>query len=334
MPIIVEEEESENEQQPIVSTITEENIYASSSDEIISKDVVVDLFPLYSPKAHNDDDFRCDKKLIKLNSSDVIRLLNLFEPTYENFENYLYPIFHSPFKGESILEIVLGWYSNGTEHENDKIIQYYNESFNIVKTNEWLFRIINVLNEKQKRIILEKYLCNTIDESQRFDTTSQIFFTSLASERNYKKESGYGIRVGEFLTDLKQVVARINTVPPVFVVKERSIEYHRAQIKILNEKEFYSQLKSIKLGVYKEGKKTKEINALDVYSAGINSDFLTYSKLAFYSSEPGVFNIFQGYEFKPMPKSKFSEEPIIAYEKHIFDIICNGNIDVYNYVMK
>ena len=181
----------------------------------------------------------------------------------------------------------------------------------------WLFRIINVLNEKQKKIIFEKYLCNTIDESQRFDTTSQIFFTSLASERNYKKESGYGIRVGEFSTDLKQVV-----------------EYHRAQIKILYEKEFYPQLKSIKLGAYKEGKKTKEINALDVYSAGINSDFLTYSKLAFYSSEPGVFNIFQGYEFKPMPKSKFSEEPIIAYEKHIFDIICNGNIDVYNYVMK
>ena len=114
-----------------MSTITEENIYASSSDEIISKDVVVDLFPLYSPEAHNDDDFRCNKKVIKLNSSDVIRLLNLFEPTYENFENYLYPIFHSPFKGESILEIVLGWYSNGTEHENDKIIQYYNENFNI-----------------------------------------------------------------------------------------------------------------------------------------------------------------------------------------------------------
>ena len=131
LPIIVEEEESENEQQPIVSTISEEDIYASSSDEIISKDVIVDLFPLYSPKAHNDDDFRCDKKVIKLNSSDVIRLLNLFEPTYENFENYLYPIFHSPFKGENILKIVLDWYSNGTEPENDKIIQYYNENFNI-----------------------------------------------------------------------------------------------------------------------------------------------------------------------------------------------------------
>ena len=143
--------------------------------------------------------------------------------------------------------------------------------------------------------MLETYFNNTIDPDMPIDTSIFDEFT-LTDIRNkdYRKRSGYGIRVGEFMTDMLRVIRKIDVVPPMIILKVKDPEYNNAQLSIITRAQLQQTLKTINLG-----KTNKNITAWKVLTEGKNINYLTIEQMVFKAGKNSIhaFSYFQGFDY-------------------------------------
>ena len=325
--MFIEEEDTTDE--PIIINDDEDDLFV---DELMEQPYLLrkNIFKL-KPITKKIDDFDMNYSLIKLGREDLVTLLSFFEPTYDNFDKCIKYLFKSPYKQDFIEEFVVGWYCQGEYNYASTIRNFSNEYYTPEKSNNWFFRIVNELHPKQRNYILEKYFNTTIDTSAPFDISSPITFYTIKKEKDYRLRKGIGIRVGDFLTDLKQVAIYVENAD-IFILKKKSPLLRKAEIKFFTPGQFKTKLNSLKLGVYGKGSKMKEITAWKILSHGSNMNAITVQDMCFYQEGENIFNIFQGYEYDEI-EGEIDLRIIMPFINHIHDVICNNNEDAYRYLI-
>lgn len=320
-PIVVNEEEDE----------TNINLYGSSDDR--DTDISIDVFPKYHPDPIEPKDLNANCNLILLPTrEDILSLLNLFSPTGENIDLVLSNAFHSPIKlKEEMYNIAKEWFVRNPEN-NIQILDQHFMQYEIVKSNTWIFNLLNHLPPTIKNQIIDKYFNNTVDTSQEIDIHDPI--TLFDVQQKQYMNSLQGVRVGEFITDLRRCMAEIETIQNIFVIKVADPKFRCCKLVIEKASTIQNKLKGINLGIIMDGKKKIMINGLSVYNCGSNSNFIKYKQISFLSDKVGTFNFFKHFDINPIPVSLFDMETIKPFIRHVYEIICNKNADLYNYLMK
>lgn len=321
-------------QQPTIDVFNfdvEEEIFVDDDDDDSGPEIVIESFfrnvesdtiPSYNLIANTNP--------IRLSKNDLHTLVDQFKPTYDNFEKYICYLFNSPYKQEFILDFVCSWYVQNPNNNVETIQEFCAENFTPRKDNNWFFVIVNGLPTLQRNLILEKYFTNTVNDSECIDISHPLTFTSMKLQNDYRKRDGFGIRVGDFITDLKKVTVYIDNMS-MYIMKVKSSKLRKAEIKFMNPSMFKEKMKEFKLGTIEAGKKTKDITAWDVISEGTNKNFITIEEMVFYDENPKTFNLFQGYEFDQVEEVEL--ELIRPFIDHVYNIICSRNNDLYKYLM-
>lgn len=302
-----------------------------NKEEMLVKE---DLFIKYVPPILPDNNFTVNNKLIYLKRTDILRLIYQFEPTYDNFDKAIKYCFKSPLDKELVKIIVIDWYTQNPDNSEQTIEDFADNYYIFTRTNEWIFRIINQLPEKRIPIIYEKYFNNVIDDSGRLDDSDDLFTINQLKHKKYNKASGTGIRVGNVMSDLKRCVAIIESSDTFYVIKVNSSAYRKPELIFTNESNFKSKLKKIKVGFIIVKEKVVEINALKIIEESNNVDFITYDQFYFFLPNPSsnTFCFFRGYEYDLIDDPDFRK--IKLFIDHIHNIICSGNVHIYNYIIQ
>lgn len=304
--------------------MTEEDPYLDDSndeDQIIIQNVL----PHYHPD-FNDNDLCVNNNPIKLDGDDLLALYSLLEPNEENFGQVFNSISIAPYKTDFKKQIMKRWWCL-KEGNSEEYVEENWLNNQTLKGNRWLFDFLNCLPQRQRNYMLETYFNNTINDSAQIETYTHFSLTSIR-HKDYRKSTGFGIRVGEFMTDLVRVAKHIDVVPSIFLLKVRDPKYNHAQLTFTTMAQFNQKLKSITLG-----KTTKAITAYKVLQEGTNTNFLTIEQMAFYTGRLDVFQFFQGFDYPLCFGQNIRQEVIQPFLSHIFAIICKKRKDVFNYVI-
>lgn len=95
----------------------------------------------------------------------------------------------------------------------------------------------------------------------------------------------------------------------------------------VDSKEFNKLMKSVYVGRIEE----KDVNALMIYEAGQNKNYLMKSGMRFFDERDDIYSYFRGYEYEVL--NEVDESVIEGYLKHVHDVICNEDEELYEYVL-
>ena len=318
--VVVDEEEDE----------TRIDLYGSSDDK--APEMNIDIFPNLKPNLIDPKDLNGNANLILLpTKDDILGLLNLFPPVDSYIELILFNAFHSPIKlKEEMYNIVKEWYTQNPQNDLQLLDRYFIE-YQVIKSNNWIFNLLNTIEPKMKKMIWEKYFNNTVDLSMNIDIHDPITLNGI-TQMDYKKENG--ILVGEFISDLRRCVAEIDIIPNIYIIKVYDTKYNNCKLQIEKETSFLKMLRSIKLGTLSDGKKTIEITGFTVFNCGNNKNFIKYKGMRFTNGDNNVFSFFKGFDYIPIPVESYDFKVIQPFIIHIYKIICNSNPTIYDYLMK
>ena len=157
--------------------------------------------------------------------------------------------------------------------------------------------------------------------------TDQFSITSLRC-KNYMTADGK-LRVNLVLSDLRRVAAYIQATGTSFIFKEQTPFNTFSLIPVSN-----TQARETLNSIYFNTVAQKPKTAWSILHEGRNLNAITYSFVCFYSIRPDVFSYFRGYEFEILPAEKFDMRIIKPYLMHIKNIICVGNQEFFDYVIK
>ena len=318
------------------STEDDDDIFIPNEDETQAYDNLMEsfvehrLFEKLEEKGYDDSDFVANCEIIKMKKIDLEILFNLFDPTFDVFVTTIINVFKGPYLGDFILRTVISWYTKNPNNNADTIREYFDTHYKPQNNNGWFFAIVNNLPTNIRNIILEKYINNTYDDTAKIDISDELTLTRM-KKKDYKKRNGKGIRVGDFLTDLKKVVALVEAADTLIIIKVSSTKSQKTTLSFINYNTFKSKLMRMKLGYFQDGKKLKEIIAWDVFNAGNNQNCILLEELCFHSKDPNVFSYFQGYRYDMV--EEIDLQLIKPYIDHVHDIICSKNDEYYNYVI-
>lgn len=329
---VVEEEEDDIDEtdEPFDPYDDDEGLFV---ENLLNQNYVIrkNIFVKFKPVPIKKNDFTVSTTLIYLGRQDLATLITFFEPTYDMFDLCIKYLFKSPYRQEFIENFVVSWYTQGEFNSSETIRSFSQEFYIPEKSNNWFFRIVNELHPLQRNYILEKYVNNTIDETVSFDLSTPITYYTISKERDYRRRKGIGVRVGDFMTDLKQVAIYVENVE-LFILKKKSPLLRKAELRFLAPSQFKNKLSQLKLGVYGNAPKVQEITAWKILSYGSNMNFITVQDMCFYSDNANIFSIFQGYEYDVIEGEVNLQiiEPVI---NHIYNVICNRNPEAYRYLI-
>ncbi len=275
------------------------------------------------------DDFEIKNDLIQMTADELPELMNEFEPTFENFEKIMVNMFHSPMDKEYITYMVKWWYYQNNDHHNLNTIDLYSEQYyEKVDSNKWFFSILKHLDYDTRKKYLEKYSINIIDEDAKVDLADSFSLFDIR-KKNYRNKDG--IRVGEFLSDLKKVLVVVDTAKTLYFIKDTSEDGKTMKFSPVDHHDFENKMKSINLGYYMEKKNKKTITAYQVYSAGVNKNIFMKKQIRFFTDNEDFFNVFHGYLYQPLEDV---DMPVIQpFLDHIKDIISDKNEELYEFIL-
>ena len=280
-------------------------------------------------KVFQADDFEINENLIILSPEELLHLLNHFDPVFDNFEKVVINLFHSPYEKEVITDLVKEWYFQDDDHHNmNTIDQYSDQYYEKVVSNKWFFSILKHLDYEIRKEFYEKYSNNNIDEEAKVDLTDSFSLFDIR-KKNYRKNDG--IRVGEFLSDLKKVLVVVDTAKTLYFIKDTNEDGQTMKFSPIDHHDFENKMKSINLGYYMEKKTKKTITAYQVYSAGVNKNIFMKKQIRFFTDNDDFFNVFHGYLYQPLEDV---DMPVIQpFLNHIKDIIADKNEELYEFIL-
>ncbi len=282
-----------------------------------------------------ENDFRAEPDyVVPVDEGVVSELLNEFEPTHAQLEQIGCSLMHSPFDKETVEELLKEWYfQEGTDHHNldtvDAYLKYYEREY----TNRWLFSIIKKIPDPVKRDKWYREFKNEgIDPDIEIDLKDDFTYEDIMKGR-YHREDGSGIDAIRFMNDLKRVCVIFKEENQMYVaLKSLDNLNNTIKLNIMTEENFINVfLKNQPLGGYYKNGVWKNVNAFMVYNWSTNKLNLMRGGMKFYSTEPNMFNVFQGYDYEEL--DDYDEEIISLYLTHIRENIANGNEELYNYIL-
>lgn len=304
-------------------TMTKNPVFASTKPNNHQQQSVI-------PTRNIGDNFLVDSSLIMLNDEELYGLVSEFEPEYDNLITILPILYHSSYELQTLSAVLTRWY-NQREHTNgcpvDNFVNYYEQEL----SNKWFFSLLKHVDKNVRNQYLSKFVQNKVDESVIFNIKGEFSLDTLRT-KHYENSNGYGIRVGEFLTDLKQVLVFINSGKPLFIIKEHAnMEDNAYKLSYLDYKGLSTLLNSIYLGKYVKEGKEHDVTALTIFNSGRNKNIFMKSAISFYSDNPSIFSYFQGYDYTIT--NDFKPDIIQPILTHIHDIIAANNDEVYKYIV-
>lgn len=303
----------------------EEDIFGFSETKEENKYFEI-RFHHFKPQEFAQTDIKGNRNLIKLGQKDLVRLISYVEPTYDNFVNVLIFLFKSFYKKEFIEQLVSEWYLQDSTNDIDEISILF--EYEYTETNCLFFKIVNKFNYFSRNFLLERYVNNTYDDSVKIDVNEPLTLVKMKNI-DYSQTNNLGIRIGDFITDLKKVCAYVDCEDPVFLLKTCISIRNKNKISFVKASTFKSKLSMFKVGTVIDGKRKRTVNAWQIFYENVNA--FTIENMCFYSEDKNVFNIFQGYEYDSV--DDIDMNLIEPFFSHIFFIIANKNEDVYNYIV-
>ena len=139
-------------------------------------------------------------------------------------------------------------------------------------------------------------------------------------------ELGFYKTTDAAISDLSKVCRKVMDSNEFFIVKAFDSKEERYVMKPVTMDIFMKQLRAKKLG-FKSGKKTVTLaDAVEAHGSRIS-----VNGLAFNSKKPNVFNLFNGFKYKPA--EEFNPEKINFFLDFLLNIIANENLKVYEYLL-
>ena len=277
-----------------------------------------------------------DKGLIKLDDDEMMELLSYFEPTHDNLSGPVANIYHSPYKKSEVLKYINDWYFSVDHHNIDTVDAYVNKYYEKVNNNKWFYSIIKHLPDSERTMWRNKFIDDYLDDTVEFSPHDNSITLKTLQTKDYKLADGIGIRVNEFMADLKKLFVCINYPVPIYITKQYEATQKSYVNTMINHKEFKDCLSDITLGSYYKlvnGKYTKKtVTAWSVYSSSqINKNYIKKDGLAFYDDTNDVFNYFTGYKWRQFDEVNI--DIIKPYLDHIKEVIASDREEIYEYIL-
>ena len=265
-------------------------------------------FPDLAPSTIKSTDLRINDNLIKLTEADISYLFNKFPKTTKNAE-ILSNIYDSPYSRHKATKYLRNWWPE---------YQFWNALPHMKKDdNGWFFNILKHLGTRVFDQVCSKYFPNHLSNSDLNDEEDhQLYFNELR-KANYTRK-GRAL-IGKFMSDLKDAAVVIDSGRATYII------YSEEGPTFISRSEFKQKLKDIKLT--DEGRK---ITGWDVFDTFQNSRIMTYDTMKFYSHDPAVYSIFQGYPFRKL--AQVNLEIVKPFLNHMKLIICNRDAKLYYYL--
>ena len=283
-----------------------------------------------------ENDFSADQQyVVPVDEDVVLELLNEFEPTHAQLEQIGCSLMHSPFDKETVEGLLKKWYfQEGTDHHNlDTVDAYVDKYYERENSNRWLFSIIKKIPDRAKRDEWYREFKNEgIDTDIEINMRDDFTYVDIMKGR-YQREDGRGIDAIRFMNDLKRVCVVFQEGNDMCVaLKSLDNVNNTVKLNIMSEKNFIKTfLENLPLGGYYKNGVWKNVNAYMVYSWSTNKQTLVRDGLKFYSTEPNMFNVFQGYDYVEL--DDYNEKIISPFLTHIRENIASGNEELYNYIL-
>lgn len=272
--------------------------------------------------------------IIPVDEDVVLELLNEFEPTHAWLEQIGCLLMHSPFDKETVEGLLKEWYfQEGTDHHNLDTIDAYLKYYERENSNRWLFSIIKKIPDASKRDKWYSEFKNEgIDPDIKIDLRDSFTYEDVLKKKYYR-DDGSGIDAMRFMNDLKRVCVIFKEGKKMLVaLKSRDNLNNTIKLDIMPERDFINEfLKNHPLGGYYKNGVWKDCNAFMVYNSSLNKQSLRRDGLKFYTTEPNMFSVFQGYDYEEL--DDYDENIISVYLNHIRENIANGNEELYNYIL-
>ncbi len=262
------------------------SIFANDDDDKPVPIVIEDVFSgEVEPFICEPYELEANTNPIRLNEEDLESLISFIEPTYDNFEKGVCYLFNSPYELQFIQDFVVRWFTQEESNDAQLILDFCAAEYSPRFDNNWFFQIVDCIPQTQRNLILETYFNNTINESASIDISDPITFTSMKLNKDYRKQDGLGIRVGDFLTDLKKVAVYIDN-QNMYIMKIKTSALKKAELKLMKPSEFKQKLREFKLGQKPARRKIKDITAWDVLATGSNMNYITVEEAVFWDTNP------------------------------------------------
>ena len=284
----------------------------------------------------SENDFSADRKyVVPVDEDVVLELLNEFEPTHAQLEQIGCSLMNSPFDKETVEGLLKKWYfQEGTDHHHfDTVDAYLNKYYKRENSNRWLFSIIKKIPDPVKREEwYSEFKSEGIDTDIKIDMRDGFTYVDIL-KGDYQREDGRGIDAIRFMNDLKRVCVLFPADNDMCVaLKSLDTVNDTVKLNIMSEKHFIKTfLEKLQLGGYYKNGVWKNVNAYMVYSFNKNHKNLVRDGLKFYSTNPNMFSVFQGYDYEEL--DDYDEEIISPFLTHVREIIANGNDELYNYML-
>ena len=154
-------------------------------------------------------------------------------------------------------------------------------------------------------------------------------FTSTEMRlKNYVKDGK--LNDIELLKDVQRILAYIDISPPKYMIKEPDSNVKYNCIVEISQSDCQKKFSTIKFNSTDKKRKIEYKNVWNFIQD--NLKYITYKQFQFYTTNPQIFSIFRGFPYKHL--SKFDFNIIKNFLWHTKFIICNGDNECYDYVVK
>lgn len=270
-------------------------------------------------KDPNVKEIEWEDHLIMFTKEQMLEFLDCFNPEFDNLLTTLAPLRYSPYTYSFLHDVLIEWYGqrehhNGTINVVEQVLGSY---YSYTPNNKWFFSILRHLPDKLARIWL-KIVNVPVDFTINFNNSH------YSIDRIYQNK--YSINnFGYLINDLRKCYGFFEDR---FFIKRKDGDQFK--VKEVNSVKIQHMFE-----MYKPITENKEINLYQIVRR--YSDYFKYidAKFMAYPTEEeqnDYINLFQG--FKYIELKTYGFEMLQPLLDHVKNIICNGDEDKYDYLMK
>lgn len=282
---------------------------SSDDDEEVKK-------PNRKPKTHskkNIKDVEFSDSLIIFTENEMIEFLDNFDNCFNTIMCILPPLYHSPYPEEFLIKCVQTWYNKVLHTHPGKATELIKKYYRYEETNKWFFSLTKHFKEETKTKYLNKY--STSINFVININNSDITYETIKS-KTYEFE-----QIVNLFNDLRGCIGVIDDTWYLKILKE-------GQKFIINmsEEKLMKKIRTTK--PFKANNNITLYNIVSKFSNYFRYDSADICK----KNKKRIINLFQGFKYPVIKTNDFTI--IQPFLNHIKNIICNGDVEKYDYLLK
>ena len=254
--------------------------------------------------------------LIIFERDEMLEMLDNFDKNFNGVMCDIAWLYESPYDKEFLISVVSEWYQT-VEHNNpDAPEQLINRFYKYEPSNKWFFTMLNKLEDEQTK---EAYKKKYLKGQQRVDMSVNIN-NGIYTYEDIKKRLFNDYDLADLLTTLRSCVGIIDDRYYLKVMKNG-----QKHIMTMNRERFQQMTRT-----YKPIIGDSKNSIFSIVDTNCNYFLYEDAKIARYN-EYNIINLFQGFRYYEINTNDYSI--IQPFLKHVKEIICNNDVEKYNYLM-